>query len=57
MVELARLRWSGHIVRTGDERYSRMTWQTRIERKRPRGRPRDTWEKKLQRIFWRKVEL
>jgi len=45
MAELAQSRYFGHIVRTGDERYPKITWQTRTQRKTPRGRPQDTWGK------------
>jgi hypothetical protein len=33
MVELGHLGWFGHVVRIGDERYSKITWQTRTQRK------------------------
>jgi len=37
MTELAQLRWFGHSVRIGDERYLQTAWQARPqERKTPR---------------------
>jgi hypothetical protein len=39
MIELAQLRWFGHVVRMRDERYPKVAWHARTQRKRPKGRP------------------
>jgi hypothetical protein len=32
VIELAQLRWFGHVVRIGDERYPRMAWEEGIQK-------------------------
>jgi len=34
VTELAQLKWFGHVVKMGDEKYSRMSWNTRTQGKR-----------------------
>ena len=61
MAELAQLRWSGYVVRMGDERYNKMAWQFRTHGKRPKRSLRLTWEqgmhkiRKGKRIEWKGV--
>jgi hypothetical protein len=51
MIRLAQVRWFGHVVGMGDERYHKMVWQARIQGKRPKGRPRQTWGEGIQKIL------
>jgi hypothetical protein len=51
IIELAQLRWFGHVVRIGDLRYTKMAWQARIQGKRPKGRPQETCEGGIPKIL------
>jgi hypothetical protein len=54
MIKLAQLRWFGHVVRMGEERYPKMAWQARTQGthgKRPKGRLRQTWKEGIQKIW------
>jgi hypothetical protein len=51
MIALAQLRLSGHVVRRGDEKYTKMARQARIQGKRPKGRPQQTWVEGVQKIL------
>jgi hypothetical protein len=53
MTKLAQLRWYGHIVRMGDERYPQIACQARTHEKTSKGRPRQTWEKDIQKFLTR----
>ena len=42
-IRSGRLRWYGHVMRTGDEDWVKKCMEYRVEGRRPVGRPRKTW--------------
>jgi len=51
VTELAQLNWFGHVVKLGDEKYSKMAWDTRTQGKTYTGRSWQTWEEGMQKIL------
>ena len=47
VVESHRLRWAGHVARTGNERGVRRILEGKPEGKRPVGKPRTKWENNI----------
>jgi hypothetical protein len=44
MIKSRRMRWAGHVARTGEKRHAYRILVGRPEGKRPQGRPKRRWE-------------
>jgi hypothetical protein len=54
VVKSRRMRWAGHVARTGEERGVHMVLVGKPEGKRPLGRPRRRWEDNIK-MYLQKV--
>jgi hypothetical protein len=52
-IKSRRMRWAGHVARTGEERKVYRVLMGKPEGKRPLGRPRPKWEMGSEWILWR----